>query len=286
MDFELPEELRMLKETVRTFVDRELIPIEMTSMDGSNMKPDVRAAVEEKAKKLGLWHLDVPAEYGGQGLNLLGMVVVWEEIARTIAVPPRGPLVFGPDLRPILFTLTPEQKEKYLLPGTARGEDHGVCAVGARRRLRSGRDADHRRERKATTISSTATSAGSPTPHAPTSSSSSPPPTAARAAAAACRCSWSMPTRRAQGGAKDPDRDGRRAVRDRARRRESAGGEPDRQGGRRHARRAVLDHRRAALSGLPRARRRQALPRPDDELRQAARHVRRSPWRTGRRCSS
>ncbi len=116
MDFELPEELRLLKETVRTFVDRELIPIEMTSMDGPTMKPDVRAALEAKAKKLGLWHLDVPAEYGGAGLNLLGLVVVWEEIARTIAMPPRGPLVFGPDLRPILFTLTPAQKEKYLLP--------------------------------------------------------------------------------------------------------------------------------------------------------------------------
>ena len=34
MDFELPEELRLSKETVRNFVDRELIPIEMTSMDG------------------------------------------------------------------------------------------------------------------------------------------------------------------------------------------------------------------------------------------------------------
>ena len=33
MDFELPEELRLLKQTVRTFVDRELIPVEMT-VDG------------------------------------------------------------------------------------------------------------------------------------------------------------------------------------------------------------------------------------------------------------
>src|SRR5262245_9907315 len=121
MDFELPEELRLLKETVRNFVDRELIPIEMTSMDGSAMKPDVRAAVEAKAKKLGLWHLDVPTEYGGQGLSLLGLVVVWEEIGRTVAMPPPGPLVFGPDLRPILFTLTPAQKEKYLHP-VLRGE--------------------------------------------------------------------------------------------------------------------------------------------------------------------
>lgn len=121
MDFELPEELRLLKETLRTFVDRELIPIEMTSMDGAVMRPEIRAGLEAKAKKLGLWHLDVPTEYGGQGLNLLGLVVVWEEIARTIALPPRGPGVFGPDLRPVLFTLTPAQKEKYLYP-VLRGE--------------------------------------------------------------------------------------------------------------------------------------------------------------------
>ena len=90
-------------------------------MAGADMRPEVRADIEAKARKLGLWHLEVPQEYGGQGLNLLGLVVVWEEISRTIAVPPRGPLVFGPDLRPILFTLTPEQKEKYLFP-VLRGE--------------------------------------------------------------------------------------------------------------------------------------------------------------------
>jgi hypothetical protein len=127
MDFELPEELRLLKETVRNFVDRELIPVEMASMDGAIMRPEVRAPLEEKAKKLGLWHLDVPAEYGGAGLNLLGMVVVWEEIARTIAMPPRGPSVFGPDIRHVLFTLNPAQKEKYLFP-VLRGEKNTAFA--------------------------------------------------------------------------------------------------------------------------------------------------------------
>src|SRR5687767_13606843 len=127
MDFELPEELRLLKETVRTFVDRELIPIEMTSMDGPYLKPEIRADLEAKAKKLGLWHLDVPEEYGGQGLNLLGMVVVWEEIARTVALPPRGPGVFGPDIRHVLFALNPEQKEKYLFP-VLRGDKRTAFA--------------------------------------------------------------------------------------------------------------------------------------------------------------
>jgi acyl-CoA dehydrogenase len=121
MNVELPEELRLLKQTVRTFVDRELIPIEMTTMDGPVMKLAVRTELEAKAKRLGLWLLDVPTEYDGQGLNLLGMTVVWEEIARTIAMPPRGPSVFGPDIRPVLFTLNPAQKEKYLFP-VLRGE--------------------------------------------------------------------------------------------------------------------------------------------------------------------
>ena len=127
MDFELPEELRLLKTTVRNFVDRELIPIEMEAMDGHRMRADVRAGLEEKARALGLWHLDVPVEYGGAGLGLLGLVTVWEEIARTIAMPPRGPSVFGPDIRPILFTLNPEQQQKYLHP-VLRGEKNTAFA--------------------------------------------------------------------------------------------------------------------------------------------------------------
>jgi acyl-CoA dehydrogenase len=127
MDFELPEELVLLQKTVRTFVDRELIPIEMTSMDGHKLRPDVRIELERKAKDLGLWLLDVPAQYGGQGLDLLGMVVVWQELARSIALPPRGPGVFGPDVKPVLLTLNPAQKERYLFP-VLRGEKRTAFA--------------------------------------------------------------------------------------------------------------------------------------------------------------
>ena len=121
MDFELPEELRLLKKTVRNFVDKELIPIEMTSMDGPELKPEVCSRLEGKAKELGLWLLNVPEKFGAQGLSHLGMVVVWEEMARSIALPPRGPGIFGPDVRPILYHLKDAQKEKYLFP-VLRGE--------------------------------------------------------------------------------------------------------------------------------------------------------------------
>ncbi len=127
LTFELPEELKLLQKTIGDFVDREIIPIEMSAMDGQKMKPDVRERLEKKAKNIGLWLLDVPQEHGGQGLSMLGMVIVWEQISRTIGLPPRGPGVFGPDVRPVLFTLNAEQKEKYLFP-VLRGEKRTAFA--------------------------------------------------------------------------------------------------------------------------------------------------------------
>src|SRR5258708_20053368 len=100
MDFELPEELKLLKRTVRTFVDRELIPIEMNAMDGPALRADIRADLERKAKDLGLWLLDVPTEYGGQGLSLLGFAGGWEEISPPTPLPPPRPRPFLPARNP------------------------------------------------------------------------------------------------------------------------------------------------------------------------------------------
>lgn len=121
MDFELPQEIRILKDTVRRFVDRELIPIEMDAMDGPDLKPEIRRALEAKTRELGLWLLEVPADLGGQDLSLLALAVITEELARTVALPARGPGIFGPEVRSILLSLNPEQKKKYLDP-VLRGE--------------------------------------------------------------------------------------------------------------------------------------------------------------------
>jgi acyl-CoA dehydrogenase len=150
MEFELPEDVRLLKETVRRFVDRELIPIEMRAMDGPDLRPEVRAALEEKTHEMGLWLLDTPKEYGGQGLSLLALAVIWEEMARTVAIPPRGPGIFGPSVMSILLNLRPEQKEKYLFP-VLRGEKKTAFAQTepdagsdpAHMRTRAVRQGDH-----------------------------------------------------------------------------------------------------------------------------------------------
>ena len=114
MDFELPEDIRLLRETVRKFVDRELIPIEMHSMEGPELKPEYKTSLEAKARELGLWKLDTPAEFGGQGLSLLALAVVWEEVHRSIALPNRGDGVFAHSTRAMRRRLPQNMKQKYL----------------------------------------------------------------------------------------------------------------------------------------------------------------------------
>src|SRR6266550_978903 len=127
MDFELPEELRLFKASLRRFVDNELIPIERQTVtaEGEEIKPEYVARVEQRAKDLGIWMMEVPEEYGGAGLTLFQRAIVIEELSRTIALPARGGGITGPAVRAILYTLTGDMKEKYLLP-VLRGEKK-VC---------------------------------------------------------------------------------------------------------------------------------------------------------------
>ncbi len=122
MDFNLPEELKMLKETVGKFVDRELIPLEREFRpEGEDMPEHLLRPLQEKAKAMGLWLLDVPEEYGGAGLDLLSRCVIMEEVARTVVLPFRYTTVFGPEVRPVLFYCNEEQKDRFLYP-VIRGE--------------------------------------------------------------------------------------------------------------------------------------------------------------------
>ena len=126
-DFKLPEELRMLQQNLRRYVDNEMIPHERETLSGLELKPEWRDRFQGGMKKLGLWMMDVPEEYGGSGLSLLAKSIVWQELGRTIALPARENGVTGPVIRHILFQLQGEMREKYLLP-TLRGEKYGCFA--------------------------------------------------------------------------------------------------------------------------------------------------------------
>ena len=123
MDFNLPEEIQILRDTVRRFVDKELIPLEREYRhDSEGPMPDhLLKPLQEKTKAMGLWMLDVPAEYGGAGLGLFPRCIIHEEIARAASLPFRSLELFGPEVRPVLFYCSDEQKERFLKP-VLRGE--------------------------------------------------------------------------------------------------------------------------------------------------------------------
>jgi acyl-CoA dehydrogenase len=127
MDFTLPEEYALLQDTMRRFVDAELIPHEKVISDAEGIRPEWLPRLQEKAKQVGIWMMEVPEEFGGLGLSVLGCAIVWQELSRTTALPTRNIAITGPTVRGILYGLTGELKEKYLLP-TLRGEKKSCFA--------------------------------------------------------------------------------------------------------------------------------------------------------------
>ncbi len=110
-----------LKARTRRFVDEHLIPVERELSGTHKLAPDVRANLEAHARAAGLWDINTPAAFGGPGLGVLGRVAIWEELGRTIALPPRNRGVMGPEVSPVLFALDAEQRRDYLEP-VLRGE--------------------------------------------------------------------------------------------------------------------------------------------------------------------
>jgi len=135
MDFTLPEELRMLRDTVARFVREELLPLERDVIkreaergltDAPLIDPDVEQELHRKAKAIGLYGIDAPEEFGGQNLGMLAKAVVIEELKTSIV-----PYVLPPD-SPNLWMLRETCKggqiQKYLLP-YANGEKKSAIAI-------------------------------------------------------------------------------------------------------------------------------------------------------------
>lgn len=118
MDFEIPEDLKMVQSLVRDFVTNQLKPLERSILGGAADLSDAKMYLPqekehelmEMVKEIGLWGVGVPEELGGAGLSILGNCLVEEELAQTIV-----PFDFG-DVTPILFECNEQQKQKYLLP--------------------------------------------------------------------------------------------------------------------------------------------------------------------------
>jgi acyl-CoA dehydrogenase len=146
MDFSLSDEQRMLVETVRAFVAKELAPHETEVEKTNQVTPALIAEIHAKAKAAGLYAANMPEDLGGGGLDAVSLALMERELGRTsfalqyaVARPSN-----------ILRACKGEQIERYLLPAI-RGERVECLALtepGAGSDLRSMktravRDGDH-----------------------------------------------------------------------------------------------------------------------------------------------
>ncbi len=121
---ELDDEESMLVETVRAFIDRDVRP-GVRDVEHANEYPE---AWIEQMKRIGIYGLAVPEQYGGSPVSMPCYVLVTQELARgwmSLAGAMGGHTVVAKLLD--LFG-TEEQKRSYL-PGMATGELRATMAL-------------------------------------------------------------------------------------------------------------------------------------------------------------
>ncbi len=117
MHLGLTDEQRLIVQTVRAFVEKELVPYEDEVERTGDVRPELRQQITQRALAHGLYAANMPEDLGGGGLDAVSLVLMERELGRTnfalqytVARPSN-----------ILQACTGEQVERYLLP-TIRGE--------------------------------------------------------------------------------------------------------------------------------------------------------------------
>jgi acyl-CoA dehydrogenase len=124
MDFELDDLTLMMRDSIRKFLQTEVLPLEQKHKEaiaGGRMSDAVMAlgaGIRKKAVETGFYTVHIPKEIGGGGLSHVAVTALREEIARSGSVilgifvigdPPMGPT-------PMLMMLSAEQRDQYLRP--------------------------------------------------------------------------------------------------------------------------------------------------------------------------
>ena len=124
MDFTLTEEQRLIVDTVRAFVEKELYPHEDEVERLDDVPAELAAQIRAKAITAGLYAANMPAELGGGGLDAVSLVLVERELGRASYA--LQMLVERPSN--ILQGCNEDQRKRYLIPAI-RGERHDCVAM-------------------------------------------------------------------------------------------------------------------------------------------------------------
>jgi len=124
VDFTLTEEQRLIVDTVRSFVEKELYPHEEEVERLDEVPPELAGQIRNKAIAAGLYAANMPAELGGGGLDAVSLVLAERELGRASYA--LQMLVERPSN--ILRGCDEDQRKRYLIPAI-RGERHDCVAM-------------------------------------------------------------------------------------------------------------------------------------------------------------
>jgi alkylation response protein AidB-like acyl-CoA dehydrogenase len=128
MDFALSDEQKAIRDTVRAFIRKEVMPLESELLRRERahqpgLTRDELSELQLRAKKFGFWGLSTPEDYGGMNLPAVTQSLIWTEIGRTIL-----PFRFGGEADNILYHANEEQRREYLIP-TIEGDRVSCFAI-------------------------------------------------------------------------------------------------------------------------------------------------------------
>ena len=117
MNFELTDEQQAIVDTTRSFTEKELIPHEELVEKLGNVPPDLVKQIKDRSIAAGIYACNMPAEYGGGGLDSFDSTLVDREFGATSYA--LHYIVARPSN--ILRACKDEQIQEYLIP-TITGE--------------------------------------------------------------------------------------------------------------------------------------------------------------------
>ncbi|MGB3274840.1 MAG: acyl-CoA dehydrogenase family protein [Castellaniella sp.] len=123
MDLNLTSEQVMLVDTVRKFVERELLPLEEGIEEKGYLEPELARALFEKSRDNGMYAMNIPEEFGGGGLSALDTMLVEEQFGHAKDILIRR--AFG-NVYEVLLGANEVQRARWLLPAV-QGER--TCSI-------------------------------------------------------------------------------------------------------------------------------------------------------------
>lgn len=124
MDLSIPQELVQIQDLVRTFIARELAPLEEQVDQADDIDAATMRNLRQRAVRLGIYGFNIPSELGGGGIGPLGEVLIGQEIGRTSI-----PLAEVVGRLPQSLTACDEGQTDWLLKPALRAEKNACIAL-------------------------------------------------------------------------------------------------------------------------------------------------------------